>query len=149
MFYLAARARQHLINVEIPMTRIAKTPSEACDAPNSEREFGGLVIKGYGYPHKMPTANIDHKGKLPQGVFIGVAFDVFKDIDSHYEEELGRCMVWSYPNSTIAEVFIAGFSGELVGHSLTIYDLLQLSREDLTHAATAAITALPIHSPSL
>ena len=117
--------------------------------PNNE--FSGQVLKGYGYPHKMPTANVDHQGLLPQGVFLGLAFveQLSRSGAGVLEAELGRCMVWSYPNSTIAEVFISGFSGNLYGQTLIVYDLEQLSRKDLTVAATAAIESLPTIAPSL
>ena len=102
-----------------------------------------VVLRGYGYPHKMPTANIDHEGQLPLGVHTGLCFvveTVYGNPD--VEVELGKCLIWSYPNTRIAEVFISGFDGDLYNKTIVIYDIKSLSREHLTRMTEAGMSAV-------
>ena len=100
--------------------------------------FEGQVIRGYGWPHKMPTANLEHSGELPVGVHTGICFVVDNDI----EVELGRCLMWVYPNTRIAEVFINGFEGDLYWKTIVIHGLESLSREHMVKMTEAGMSAV-------
>ena len=101
-------------------------------------EFTGIVLRGYGYQHKPPTANVDHGGIMPHGVYVGFASDG-KDSSKEY----GRCLCWIYPNTRIAEVFISGFSGDLYNTVLTVDRLEALDKKHLTHMTEAALSVVP------
>lgn len=84
--------------------------------------FKGEVIHGEGYEKKLPTANIKHGG-LEDGVYVGKA--------TANRKGLGRCVVTVTPGNEVAEVYIAGFRGNLYGVVVDVHNLVPLSRSDL------------------
>ena len=90
--------------------------------------FAGQVLHGHGYPHKAPTANISHGGKLKPGIYHGCAFKVGDESDES-DTCLGRCLVWSTPNTVIAEVYIAEFDGDLYGEVIRCRALQRVDRD--------------------
>tara|TARA_R100000808_G_C2152469_1_gene161933 strand:- start:1598 stop:1894 length:297 start_codon:yes stop_codon:yes gene_type:complete len=81
------------------------------------------VIRGAGYPHKVPTANVVMEGDtLEDGAYLG---------ECHQGgTTLGPCAVWVMPHAPdIAEVFVAGYEGDLYGEELEVVNMERLGRD--------------------
>lgn len=103
--------------------------------------FAGQVLHGNKYPHKAPTANISHGGKLEPGVYVGCAF-LMGDESDEAEVCLGRCLVWATPNYHIAEVYISEYEGDLYNEMLRVRSMQPLSREDMKEGYDLFLTSL-------
>jgi len=85
-------------------------------------EITGRVIKGCGWPHKVPTANVLMERVIDEGAYVGDCYRA--------DDKLGPCAVWVMPHRpSVAEVFIAGVDTNLYGDRLQVRDMERLSRE--------------------
>lgn len=84
----------------------------------------GPVVKGEGFPEKVPTANIALDKPVEVGCYRGVAYSG--------TDKLGDAAVWVLPHQPfIAEAYISGYEGDLYNSYLTIKTMNKLNREDL------------------
>ena len=87
-------------------------------------KISGEVVEGQGYPEKDPTANVALDAPIEAGNYVGHAL--------LGNEPIGKAAVWVLPHQpNIAEVYVAGFRGDLYGTFLTVEKIQKLSREHL------------------
>jgi len=96
----------------------------------------GIVIHGRGYEHKAPTANVKLEEPLEPGIFTAMV--------RLKGEVIGQAMVWSIPRSSILEVYIAKFNGNLYGEELTIFHIHRLERSTLCTLLDQALRSVPL-----
>ena len=87
-------------------------------------QIRGEVIKGAGYPHKPPTANVVMQKSVPNGVYLGDAYLV--------DEMLGKACVWVQPHQPhVAEVYISKWSGDLLNMFVTVKGMKGVNRKEM------------------
>ena len=110
--------------------------SESADQiQNIPDQTRGVVIRGQGYPHKVPTANLIPETFVPPGVYW-----VEAKING---DEFRQAIVWSYPGVPYIEVFIAPWDQPLYGQVIVLEQFRVLTREIQKALFEGAISSLP------
>ena len=98
-------------------------------------EIAGEVVTGRGCKQKPPTANVLMDRAAPLGVYLGEAW-----LGS---EKLGRVCAWVQDHQPhIAEVYVAGFEGDLYGSFLTVKKMRELGRKEITELYDKALALM-------
>ena len=100
----------------------------------------GIVIRGREYPHKVPTANMELDEPFEPGIFTAMVKLAYTKGD----QVLGQAIVWSIPGSSVLEVYIGQYEGDLYGEELTLFQFRQLERPVLRLLVDQAIRSVPL-----
>jgi FAD synthase len=111
--------------VEEPRNQIQSVP----------KQTRGVVIRGQGYPHKVPTANLIPETFVPPGVYWAEA-----KING---DEFRQAIVWSIPGVPYIEVFIAQWDESLYGQVIVLEQFRVLTREIQKALFEVALSSLP------